>query len=420
METLAGAGRPRGVLATITRAESSPITFAVVLALTYVIAPLGVHAWVLPNDYFVELAALAGLGAVGVVVGARVPLLDRLEGLPRRIVDLDAFVAVIWLAFGLFVLVAMVTAERIPFVAALQGADAETVAVLRERFLKAREGWQAVFPYVNAVLAGALVPYALVLALVRGHRLRWLLFLAFLVYCLSFVEKVFFLRAVIPLAYVVAQQRVRVPVRARTIFALSAGLIVLITTISGFGAEADAPAGDGEEFFSAKFAPQGTMGFLAWRAVAIPIVTAADTLRVFDEDFARRPLLGATSSLIAGVLGRERVNIEREVFALQWGQNETETGSANSVFLTEAYLNFGLLGVMAFSVAAGMLLRIFARSRDEPLRSLWMFFCFALFVGPLTGTLFSNGFLLVIAVSLLTEIRDGAAEPPAPSRAASA
>jgi hypothetical protein len=142
------------------------------------------------------------------------------------------------------------------------------------------------------------------------------------------------------------------------------------------------------------------------------VVTAADALRVFDEEYGGRPLLGASSSLLAGLFGLERVNVEREIFAFQWGQNETETGNANSVYLTEAFLNFRWAGVVVFSLVVGLVLRLFARSRDEALRSLWPLFCFTIFVAPLTGTLFSNGFLVVIALSLVVALQDGG-EPAA-------
>jgi hypothetical protein len=140
---------------------------------------------------------------------------------------------------------------------------------------------------------------------------------------------------------------------------------------------------------------------IGWRTLAVPVITAADALRVFDVDYGGRLLKGATSSVIAAVSGQERVLFERDVFASEWGQNETETGSANSVFLTEAFVNFGWAGVVGFAVAVGLLFRVFARSRDEALRSLWMIFAYALYCAPMIGTLLSNGYALVLGLSML-------------------
>jgi len=368
----------------------------------YGLLPLAVSTLLLENEYFLQLAAVTALGAAGILTGSRLPLLDGVHRLPQVKVELGWFQLVIWGAFLAFVAVACVTADRIPFVAALQGVDAETLAVLRERFLKAREGWQASLPYVNSLLAGALVPYSLMLMMTWRHRLRWVLFAAFLVYCLSFVEKAFFLKAAIPLAYMVIQSRVRSSIRPLFVLGGALSLLLLVTVVSGV-AERSESSGD-EAFFSTAFTAQGPIAFLVWRALAVPVVTAGDALRVFAQEYDGQPLLGASSGLLAGALGRERVDVERVVFAAQFGQTETETGSANSVYLTEAYLNFGYPGVVAFSVLVGLLLRLLARSRDEALRSLWMLFCFGIFVAPLTGTLFSNGFLLVMAVSIFTQI----------------
>lgn len=399
------------MLKAVTRAEAGPYVFAVALAVAYGLLPLLVHLLVVEGEYFVKLAMLAGVGAAAVIVGARLTAFDGLDRLPRVAMDLDRFLFAVWTAFLVFVLVACITADRIPFVAALQGADAETLAVLRERFLKARQGWQAVFPYVNAVLAGALIPYSLMVMLLRRHRLRWILFAVFFVYCISFVEKAFFLKAAMPLAYLVIQERVESALRPGMVLGAIVGALALVTVASGVGGVDEGP-GD-EPFFSTTFVPRGPAGFLVWRSVAIPVVTAADALRVFDEEYGGRPLLGASSSLLAGLFGLQRVNIEREIFAVQWGQNETETGNANSVYLTEAYLNFGYVGLVVFSLLVGLILRRFARSQDEALRSLWPLFCFTIFVAPLTGTLFSNGFLLVIMVShlLLLETTPPAPEP---------
>lgn len=402
------------MLKLLTRAENGPYVFAAVLGLMYGVVPFVLSTF-LENPYYLQLAVITGVAVPSLVLGARLPLLDPLvrRDPPRFPNGLDAFLWLVWGAFAVFVLVACVTAERIPIIAALQGVDADTLVELRERFLKAREGWQAGLVYVNALLAGALVPYSVMLALVHRHRRAWLLFGLFFFYCISFVEKAYFLKAAIPLTYLVAQQRISSWIKPRTVLAGGLAVLALVTIISGVGERDVEPTG--EDFFSSSYATSGPAAFLVWRAVAVPLFTAADTLQVFDEQYGGQPLLGATSSLLAGLLGRERVKMETEVYAFQWGQTEAETGSANSVYVTEAFLNFGYLGVALFSFLIGSLLRAFGRSGDEALRSLWPLFCFTVFVAGLTGTLFSNGFLIVMAVSwLLSGSPASRAETPAP------
>jgi hypothetical protein len=403
------------MLKALTRAETSALVFAAAIGLFYGLLPFAVGKLVLENEYFHQLAQVSAVAVVGILLGSCLPVLDGLNALPKRTVRLKPFLLGIWGAFLLFVVVLCVTADRIPFIAALQGADPETLVVLRERFLKAREGWQSSFAYINAVLAGALVPYSLAVMLLRRYRHRWLFFGFFLLYCISFVEKVFFLKAAIPLLYVIVQRRISSVIRPRVVIAGALGVLALVTLASGVGTRGDESRADGE-FFSTSFATDGPAAFLLWRAVAVPMVTAADALRVFVEQYDGMPLMGASNSLIAAILGRERVNIERDVFAAQWGQAETGTGNANAVFVTEAFLNFGYPGVVAFSLIVGLILRFFGRSSDEALRSLWLLFCWGVFVGPLTGTLLSTGFLPVMLLSALVRIEgppeSSACQPP--------
>ena len=398
------------ILDAATRATSGATLLASAIAITYVLLPLGVYLLGVEHEFFLQLAEVSAMGAACIWLGSRLPFLDRLvvDDPAKRGVALDAFLVVVWGSFVLFVLLVVGTAERIPFLAAIQGSDPETVALLRERFLKAREGWQSVFVYVNALLAGTLVPYSLALMLLRRHRWRWLALGFFLVYCLSFVEKVFFLKAAIPVLYLVAQRLVPTRLKPRTVLAAGVLMLAAGTVAAGSGTLRDEATGG--DFFTTGFAAQGPLAFVAWRAVAIPVLTAADALRVFQEEHGGRNLGGASSSMLAALLGKERVNVERQVFAAQFGEAETGTGSANSVYVTEAFINFGWIGVAVFSLLVGLILRIFAASQDEALRSLWMLFAFGVFVSPLTGVLFSNGFLMILALSLLVRFDEPAAE----------
>ena len=314
------------VLGALTRATSAATLLASALVVTYVLLPLGVYLLGVEHEFFLQLAGVSALGSACIWLGSRLPFLDRLvvDDLAKRGVALDAFLVVVWGSFVLFVVLVVATAERVPFLAALQGADPETVAFLRERFLKAREGWQSVFVYVNALLAGTLVPYSLALMLLRRHRWRWMALAFFVIFCLSFVEKVFFLKAAIPVLYLVAQQVVPTSLKPRTVLAGGLLLLALGTVTAGSGTLRDEAAGG--DFFTTGFAAQGPLAFVAWRAVAIPVLTAADALRVFQEEHGGRNLGGASSSMLAGLLGKERVNVERQVFAAQFGEAETGNG----------------------------------------------------------------------------------------------
>jgi hypothetical protein len=115
--------------------------------------------------------------------------------------------------------------------------------------------------------------------------------------------------------------------------------------------------------------------------------------------------LGATSSFLARISGRSIVPFERLVFASQWGQNETGTGSSNSVFITEAFVNFGLFGVAGFAFLIGVILHFLARSKDYAFQSIWMLFALNIYVAGLIGTLLSNGLLLVLMLAAFVRFK---------------
>jgi len=408
-----------GLIGRLTQAEAGAGYLVFLILVTYTLAPLAVASQLDEAQSFTELAAVSGVAAIAVWLGSRLRILDPLiDGrLPRVVMGPETFISVIWTLFVLFVFVAWSTADQIPLLAALGGADADTIAVLREQFLKAREGWQASFVYINAMLSGALIPYSIALMFLHSVSGRWLAFAFFMIFCISFVEKAFFMKAALPLLYLVAQRRVRLPVSPTTLLWGILGILFLVTAVSGAGTANEDGA---ETFFSVAYIPQGPLQHLLWRSVAIPVVTAADAIRVLNEEFGGKLLLGTSSSFLAALLGQERVEFERLVFAAQWGQNETGTGSSNSVYITEAYVNFGWAGVALFSVVVGLIMRMFSRSRDEAFRALWPLFVLGVFTSGLIGLMLSNGYILFFALALLFRFRQQSPKLPRYIRSSSA
>lgn len=391
------------MLRRVTSAGGAGFLIAVVLLLEYAALPALVMGGE-PGDPSRILISATMVGAAGILLGTYLPSGLPRVGLPRINVSCGILLWAVWAPFLIFIIVAYSTAPGIPLLAALSGRSSEEVAVLRENFLKARSGWQGSLVYVSAVLTGSLIPYTIALMFLRRMACRWYCFAFVLLYSISFVEKAYFLRVALPLFYLVAQGRVRTILKPALLLGAIVGVLVFILAVSQ-------PKKTGEAtrfaYFSRYYEPAGPRDFLIWRTVAVPLVTAVDALHVFEVQFDGRNLDGATSSLLAGLTGRERIPLERMVYEEQWGQNETETGSANSVFVTEAFINFGYPGVFVFGLCAGLVLRILRKSEDEALRSLWMLFCFGLFVSGLLGLLFSNGFAITCVLAILVKVGDG-------------
>lgn len=364
----------------------------------------GIALWETGNHHYREVMILAGISVVTIALFGRVAWFGQNFRLRRIPLDRERFLIAVFLSFGIVAAYIVSTAPGIPLAAWAAGADPADLVVMREEFLKARSGAEAVLPYVNSILAGVFVPYALAEMFLRKHKWRWFCFIGFLIYCVLFIEKVYFLKAMVPLTLVLIFFS---EFRIRKLFPLlfaSAILLYGLGVVSGFG------EGEGsvltQDYFSNAYRPTGALNYLLWRAIAVPVFTAADTLSYFDEILGSTPLFGASSGTLATLLGSERVYLEREVFAYQWGQTETGTGSSNAVFFVDAFANFGYAGVILYSVGVALVLRYFAKTQDRSLYCLWPLLAFGFYVSGFVGNLLSGGFLLIILFSMVFKLVD--------------
>lgn len=386
--------------------RNSIYIFALAIFAGYCLLPLLFISFGI-NSYFAELSEMTALASLMLVIGFQGVFSDRRAD--RRVeLPVETFVAVVWGAFLVIALVIIVTAPAIPLVTALQGGSADLIALQREQFLKSRTGLEAAFPYLNAFFTGALIPYSIGLMFLHQYRARWTLAAIFLAYCLIFTEKAFFFKAVLPLIYLYGSGAIKSRFGTPVVIAASALILIGVATVSGSG-QATEYVQNNDDFLSASYAPQGVVGHLLWRSFAVPTFTAADAIRVFFGEFGGRPFYGGTSSLLAPIFGAEHVYFERAVFEAQWGQNETGTGSSNSVFVTEAFVNFGWIGVIIFSLIVGRMFRWIALSEDVAMRATWPLLAFGLYSAGLIGILFSNGFIALILFSFFVRFKPHAA-----------
>lgn len=381
------------------------LTFLFGLSLLVGYSGLSVVAyWETGESVYTEIMALAIIAAIVVFLVSRLSWLAGVPVLKKVEIDRDRFLRAIVSLFFLLTAYIVVTAPGLPLLAWMAGAEPDELVTMREEFLKARSGWESVLPYLNSVMAGVVIPYAIAEMFLCRHRWRWPFFWVFFVYCVLFIEKVFFFKAILPLAVVfLGFEKFRIR-RLILIFLSSLVVVFLLGHVSGFGSGEDAALT--AEYFSNTYRPSGTLSYLSWRAIAVPLFTAADTLSYFSMVLNSDYLMGGTSSTISTFFGQERIFLERDVFAYQWGQTETGTGSSNAVFFVDAYVNFGYFGVIFYSVVVALVFKIIAGSNDRALFALWPLFFFGVYVSGLIGNLLSGGFLLAILFSLFFRLVD--------------
>jgi hypothetical protein len=393
----------------------------------YALTPFVVGNMIGGDEHLQLLTQLALLAAASIGIGFSVPVLDRLfkEDAPRLRIDGDLFHAIIWGSFMLFAVAVIATAEHIPLVSALKGASVQELSDQRGQFLKTRTGWEAGFNYLSAIYTGAILPFSLAALFLYKRRMRWVALLGFVVYCELSLEKALYLRAVLPLLYLALTRRLWDYPRALLLIVASLGLMYLNTELSRGSDPFEAVTIEQDDdrllpdqkedipddgatrapFFSPLYKPSSTADFLVWRSVAVPVFTATDALRVFESDFENVPLMGATSTLISAIFGLERIPFEALVHGRQYGSIEASpVGRSNSVFFTEAFVNFGWIGVVAFGLFIGQSLRWFRKSKDMAFRSVWPLYVLNVFQSGLIGNLLSNGFAVFFAIGLFVRI----------------
>jgi hypothetical protein len=213
-------------------------------------------------------------------------------------------------------------------------------------------------------------------------------------YCISFLEKAYFLKLAIPLFFVLYHKS-----KNKKLFLIQGGigvsmvisLMFVLAGLNGPGVVRD------EDFFSILYIPTNTFERIMWRAAVVPIITALDGVRVFLTDLNGQYLMGSSSSVIAFITGTERVNFERLLYQTQFGG--TESGNANQYYVIEAFINFGYIGVLVFSFIVGSLIKFSIRSGDRVLLAVMPLLVYNLYSSGLIGTLMSNGFILLFLMS---------------------
>ena len=377
--------------------------FAAAIAVVYGLVPLGIYIITQDDAQYMLLACISCVCVIAMWFGYRISIFDyRFKSSAKRLsMSSSRFISLTWIIFGLFLLVTLTTAATIPILSALAGVEGGVLSQERGDFLKGREGAGIILLYLSTFLVNTVVPYSIILLYQKKAVTRHLAASVFFLFCISFMQKTLFFNLVLPImAFLALTRRLRGPLFMG--LAVSSILLIIATTfLSLRGEQATGPSGN---YLTALYAPVNPLDYFFWRAVSVPVFTAADSLVVHGEQFGGRPLLGATSSFIAGIFGLERVNIERYVFEHQFG-SWNEIANSNAVFVVDAFVNFGWLGVIFFGLFVGQVFRWFRISPDPAFRALWPVFAFVLFSAPLIGMLLSNGFAYMLFHALYIRVR---------------
>ncbi len=376
-------------------AKKGLISFTLAMLLVYGTIPMVHWYFTAENQYFLLLSYLSIISAIFIIIGYFIPLFDGMQKNKLRIkVSYKVFVWWIPIFFIIFIIYTMVTAPTVPILTAVfSGASPSELSEQRGAFLKGRSGIEAVLLYLSTILVNTIMPYALVVLFALKNKARFYLLSIFFIYSISFLQKALFLNVLLPLV-VFFSSNYNIKIKSFLNYIIFSFILLLIFTAITYDAEGLGDLGF-TNFMSSSYLPNGALDYLVWRLVAVPIFTASDTLLVHANWFKGDYLLGATSTFLSMLFDQERINIERYVFEYQFG-GWNETANANAVFFLDGYMNFGIVGVMVYSIIVGQFFRIFAKTKDKALASLWIVFAISVFTGSLIGVMLGGGWGIII------------------------
>lgn len=328
----------------------------------------------------------------------------------------------LWVSGSYFVLMAYVsyTASSIPLFDSVKGLDIQTVAEGRETFLRARVGFEVVLNYLYSMFRSFLMPFAVCILYQGNSRLRHAVLLMFLFSLMLTLEKSLSVMALLPLFYFFTQKR---NYRMAALVLLLTIAAIGTTSFLARGGLADDPCtaggaaqiGSGDNSSKDRrlrqpalsvpekynmFRGDSQVEYVLNRIFYIPYITAHEWLRYQHEIMNGEFTFGRSISVVAAILGEEKINLEKEVFSFQWGQNETATGSANTAYFIDAYLNFGFVGCFLYTLAIVCILRLTLISDVVILQACVFVPLIFLLFNSLTAMIFSGGLFFLVFLAL--------------------
>jgi hypothetical protein len=371
------------------------------ITILYLLIPLAISIFVMDDPYLYRLAIITTIAVCGIYTGffiyrkRRESFYVYHSQFKRKSVN---FLLFIFILFVCTYFILFVTSDSIPIISAILGADPTTLSDERGAFLKERSGFLLVVSYIFSILISSVIPFCVILLFEIRSKFRFpaAIFVGFV--CISFLVKAMFLNLILPLlSFAVLKRRISNKSFFTAISLIIAGIILLVN-LAGYNKEVSSDSNeiDITDFISVAYAAPSATYFFVWRAIAIPILAARDTLQVHDQQFGGKLLVGATSGTISRLIGAENINMERIVFAHQYG-GWSDIGNTNTAFMVDAYINFGYVGVFIYGVLAAFIISYLTSTPSVAMSAMALLFVFFLLGTSLVGIFLSNGFFVLVA-----------------------
>jgi len=303
------------------------------------------------------------------------------------------------ITYSILMLYAALTAPTIPLLDALRGSGIDTISNGRETFLRTRTGWEVVLNYFFSMYRSVLMPFAVCWLFYIKNKWRFYSVIVFLFTLLLTLEKSVCVIALIPLFFLFFQIKPKI---ARRILYITVILVASTSFLARGGISTESSTGDlgsVPEKYNI-FKSDNQFFYVINRIFFIPYATSVDWLKYRDSKLNGNELMGRNISIIASMNDEKKLNIEREVFEFQWGQNESGTGSANTSYFVDSYINWGVLGLLIYNLIIVFIIRRAIQSDIFVVKACTFVPLVFLLFNSLTAMIFSGGLFILIFISL--------------------
>lgn len=364
------------------------------------------------DEYFCQLFFISVLGVLGLFIGANLKVMDgffikkKISINPKKFVNFFIFIFIIDIFLVIYV------RPEIPLLNAIfHGLSQEELSAQRG-YLKNAGGLAFFVNYLNVLLLTSFIPLCIGISFYYNLKVRNLLAIGYIFFAILFLQKALFISALLP---ILVAMKLKNKLNFSKLFSMLTFIFLLIIALTSLSIDNEYSYIQDQnikDFYSVNYETTGVLDFLAWRSIGIPVATAVDTLRVFDQYLNNQFLFGATSSLFALIFGFKRINIEQMVFAYQFSDintmSEDSIGRANSIYIVDSYINFSWIGVFLVSLIVGLIYRGFWKSSEKVWAVLFLLFLMQITSVGFIGIMLSGGYLFIILLMLNFEFKASA------------
>lgn len=313
-------------------------------------------------------------------------------------------------------------------------------SAMRADFYKNQEGIWKVFSYLLSILNKGFIPFAIIAIFLERSAFRFFLILSFISFLsISALEKALLVWTYIPLLFFAVFRH------HKKLFFISFALLAFcFSVVSSLALESDLKLSRGQassyhvefksldsnkhillkkninyenkipvslkdesdyQFLLYDLSSGDPISYLINRLVWIPYVTVYDTLLYWNLQYDSY-IFFSVNRYLADIFGVNFADLERQVFRFQYGSGEESTGNANAAYFSEAYIGFGLPGVILFSFFIGLMFGGTIKSDLAPFIYSLPVIALGLVNVSLISTLFSGGLMFFIVFVFLFSTKD--------------